>query len=395
MDARISRLSVLAAAVVSAAASYRTPNFVVTAPSEAIARQVGEAAERYRRELAIAWFGREMPRWAQPCPVRVKVGRVGAGGTTTFACSHGEVYHWNMVVQGTLDRILDSVLPHEVNHTVLASHFRRPLSRWADEGAATLVEDPAEHARQRRVLERLLRGGGALPLRTLLSLRDYPRNVAALYSQGYSVTAFLVSRAGPARFLAFLDEGQRRGWETALREQYAIRGVEELERQWIAWVRAGSPQEPFGPRAASQALASAPRPRSDIVYRGQTAGEDLFAAPVRPNDAAPTREPRDPREVARGDRRPLASNSPSPRGTRAGLAAVAARPARTRQARRSPTGAKAMRSPRSPSPTPRPAPPPMPGSAPEAPLEPRRPPNPGNHRRARRPSTEIRDMPRR
>ena len=125
----------------SLGASYRTDNFVVEAPTADMAEQIGRAAEKYRRELAIDWLGKEMPNWAQPCPITAQVAdHLGAGGATSFVFEHGEVFGWRMTIQGSLVRILDSVLPHEVTHTVFATHFRQPLPRWADEGACTTVE---------------------------------------------------------------------------------------------------------------------------------------------------------------------------------------------------------------------------------------------------------------
>ena len=39
------------------AASLTTRNFIIHAPSDEIARQVGETAEQCRKELAIVWLG--------------------------------------------------------------------------------------------------------------------------------------------------------------------------------------------------------------------------------------------------------------------------------------------------------------------------------------------------
>ncbi|MCA9047774.1 MAG: hypothetical protein KDA89_03550, partial [Planctomycetaceae bacterium] len=139
MEAQILRYCLIAVSVFSSTgAAYQSRNFVVTAPTEDVARRVGEAAENYRRDLATFWRGEPLPAWSKPCRINVRPGALGAGGQTTFQFVGGEVLNWNMYVQGTVERILDSVLPHEVNHTIFACHFRRPLPRWADEGAATL-----------------------------------------------------------------------------------------------------------------------------------------------------------------------------------------------------------------------------------------------------------------
>ena len=45
------------------AAGYRTRSFLVSAPTPDLAKAVGDAAERLRRDLAIEWLGRELPDW--------------------------------------------------------------------------------------------------------------------------------------------------------------------------------------------------------------------------------------------------------------------------------------------------------------------------------------------
>ena len=108
------------------------------------AQQVSQAAEKYRHDLAISWLGEAMPNWYQPCVMTVQAApHLGAGGATTFQFQDGEVFGWRMTIQGSRERLLDSVLPHEITHMVFASHFRQPLPRWADEGGATSVERPS------------------------------------------------------------------------------------------------------------------------------------------------------------------------------------------------------------------------------------------------------------
>ena len=111
-------------------------NFVVYAPDRTLAKQAVELAEKYRRELSIDWLGYEISRWQEKCPVRVQVGP-HAGGETSFAfvqdgAGKGLPVGWQMKIYGPPDRLLDAVLPHEVTHTIFATHFGRPLPRWAD-----------------------------------------------------------------------------------------------------------------------------------------------------------------------------------------------------------------------------------------------------------------------
>ena len=229
------------------AATVTSRNFVVHAPNDDIAQQVSRTAEQCRRELAIAWLGEELPNWYRRCPIRVKVGQIGAGGATTFTFEGGEVFGWNMRVQGTLERILDSVIPHEVSHTIFASYFRRPLPRWADEGAATLVEHESERLRQTKILNQVLRTNRRIPLQRLLQITEYPddmQQVLTLYAEGYSLADFLVQSKGEqgrATYLKFLQDAHEHDWNYAFRKHYGFNAVRDVEQVWHKWIIAGSP----------------------------------------------------------------------------------------------------------------------------------------------------------
>jgi hypothetical protein len=298
MDARLARLSVVVAALAWSAAvhaaSHRTPNFVVEAPTDEIAKQVGEAAEFYRCELAKEWLGKPLPRWYRPCPIRVKVGQIGAGGATTFTFEGGEVFGWNMNVQGSLERILDSVIPHEVSHTIFACYFRRPLPRWADEGAATLVEHESERLRQTKLLNQVIRTNRRIPLRDLLAINEYPKDmqqVLTLYAEGYSLADFLVQQKGDngrAAYLAFLQDALEQNWTTALKKHYGYESIDAAEKHWTGWVLAGSPELPN--RDDTRLADTGSRPAAPAVTREVALNDNR----LQPN------APRHGTELARG-----------------------------------------------------------------------------------------------
>lgn len=254
------------------AASYRTANFVVEAPTQEFAERVGQEAERFRKELSEMWAGKNLPNWSAPCPIRCKVGQIGAGGATTFNFQNGEVLGWRMNIQGTEERILDSVLPHEITHTILACIFRRPLPRWADEGMSTLIEHESERRRQTRLLDDVMRGGKKIPLQSLLGMTEYPsdmRDVMKLYAQGYSLTDYLVQQGGRRTFLAFLQDAHRKGnWDHALSAHYGVNSVGQLEQKWDSWVIAGSPSLNL-PEGNQLALNENRIPEGTVV-RGQS-----------------------------------------------------------------------------------------------------------------------------
>ena len=144
MDARIMRAAILTTVACCLGASYRTTNFVVQAPDARFAQQVGDAAEMYRRDLAIEWLGHELPRWSQPCPITVLVGRhLGAGGATSFMFQDGSPFGWRMSIQGSACRVLDSVLLNAILLLIagLVFNWPRRSHRYPVRAADTVNRD--------------------------------------------------------------------------------------------------------------------------------------------------------------------------------------------------------------------------------------------------------------
>ncbi len=225
-------------------AVVRSENFIVSAADANLANEIIQAAEQQRHDLAIHWLGRPIPKWSQACPITVVAGpRLGAGGSTTYSMSHGSVGGWRMNVQGSKERILDSVLPHEITHTILASHFAtlgKPVPRWADEGACTTVEHQSERSKHDHFLVEFLSQGRGLPFATMFTLKDYPSDIMPLYAQGYSVTCFLVAQGGPQRFVKFLEDGMRtEDWVAATERHYGYPRIGKLQTAWNRWVGDG------------------------------------------------------------------------------------------------------------------------------------------------------------
>lgn len=275
MEARRFRLLALAGALlVSMGASYRTANFLVQTSDPHFAEQVGKASEKYRRELAILWTGQAMPDWAQPCPMTVRVGaNLGAGGATTFLFDRGEVYGWRMSIQGSPERLLDSVLPHEITHMIFASHFRCPLPRWADEGGATSVEHASELAKHHRMLTQFLRTGRGIAFSQMFAMTEYPADVMPLYAQGFALAEYLIMQGGRRKYIEYLGEGlQTRDWPAATQHHYGFRDLGVLQNSWLGWVAQGFPNiAPKTPETRPDVqLASAtqrlPRPAANLIY---------------------------------------------------------------------------------------------------------------------------------
>lgn len=286
MEARLLRTALLAVALfIATGASYRTTNFVVQTSDARLAQQFGDAAEKYRKELALAWLGKELPKWSAPCPITVKVGDLGAGGETSFVFDRGEVFGWRMNIQGTAQRVLDSVLPHEITHMIFASHFRQPLPRWADEGGASSVEHIEEKSKHQRMLQTFLRTGRGIAFNQMFAMTEYPQDVMPLYAQGYTVAEYLIQLGGRRKYVDYVGEGLRTSdWSAATKHYYGIENLGALQTTWLAWVAQGYPTvAPAAP--AATALASAekrPRPEPNLIYKigaqEATAGRTVLPA---------------------------------------------------------------------------------------------------------------------
>jgi hypothetical protein len=251
-------LAVCQASTVLAEAGYKTRNFTVTAPTPQLAKEIGDAAEAWRKKLAIEWLGKEMPPWSKPCPINAKLAH-GAGGATSFVFDRvngqPEVFGWDMKIQGTRERLLDSVLPHEVTHTIFASHFRQPLPRWADEGACTTVEHRSEIAKQERNLITYLKTGRGIPFNAMFAMKEYPEDVMPLYAQGHSTAQWLIESRGKQAFLTFLADGMRdENWERAVHQHYGFNSLATMQTAWNDWVKQGRPR--LTPTSPQGVLAS-------------------------------------------------------------------------------------------------------------------------------------------
>ena len=277
MDARVIRHAFVATMVwtvlfsVASAASVRGTNFLVTAQDPQLAQQVLQSAEVYRRELALEWLGRELPPWSQPCPITVRVGG-GAGGQTSFAFHQGVPFNWTMEIFGPRERILDSVLPHEILHTIFASHYGCPLPRWADEGACTTVEHTSEKDKNTHLLYRFLKSDRGIAFNQMFAMKEYPSDILPLYAQGYSLARFLIAQGGKQKFVQYVGEGMQTGnWTQTTSKYYGHPSLSSLQVSWLDWVRDGSNEGMIQNYVPSQFVSNTQQPG---IVRGQSPSND-------------------------------------------------------------------------------------------------------------------------
>ncbi len=307
----LSSLPFLVLAVAPAMAGERvsTDNFVVDAPTKELAVKFGEYAEKYRQEKALDWLGYEIPKWPQRCPLKVKITLGQAGGATTFTFGSdgsrkSSVLSQEMQIFGEVKQLINSVLPHEITHTVLAHHFGQAVPRWADEGGSVLSENDEERFTHDVRCREILNQGRGIPLKHLFQMKEYPKDMIVVYAQGYSVCQFLIDNGGKKKFLQFVGQGMRsdnKNWEEAVK-MYGYTSTDDLQEVWIDALKrppirvaarnntdgraSGSLTASRGSETRSSAVTGLPSLEPPVVARG-TAPDERPIAPAKPAVAAP------------------------------------------------------------------------------------------------------------
>lgn len=224
-----------------------TPSFRVFCRADfKDSKRLPAAYEAVRRQLQETWFGKVGEDWSPQCDIVLHptiagyVHALGQGSRQSSGCSTIEIEK-GRVVKRRIDLRADAAdwmntaLPHELTHVVVAERFAtKQIPRWADEGLSILSEPESRQTNRRSAMQRALAKTACYSATELVSLSDYPASDRrdAFYGQSASLVAFLVERDSPARFLEFLELGQKQGVERALAEVYGIRTLAELDMQW-------------------------------------------------------------------------------------------------------------------------------------------------------------------
>jgi hypothetical protein len=214
-----------------------TLNFSVQNLDSGVARQIGEAAEKYRKQIAREWLGEEMPVRTDRCPIQVTIHAGRVGGASRFNYNGGKVITQSMRVEGSLETVLSGVLPHEMTHVVLAHAIGRPVPRWADEGAACLSEDETSRKQREQRQKECLDGSRLVPLARLFVMTDYPADIPAFYAQSCSIAKFLIEKKDRPTFLAFVREGSESGWDASAKKHYDYEDLSTMEAAWLAQLK--------------------------------------------------------------------------------------------------------------------------------------------------------------
>jgi hypothetical protein len=220
--------------------------------AQAQAEEVLRTAERARSHVYRKWFSEAGVAWTPRCELNLYPNGQAYNEATGlpprspgYAQTRFEgerVIGRQIDLRGDWPELLETVLPHEVTHVVLADKFgAQPLPSWANEGIAVLSEPAANVTCHLRNLPRQRAAGLLSSMPRLLESRDYPDRHAlgAFYAQSVSVVQFLAQEKGPKAFTAFLRCALRSGMAPALRRHYGMT-FEELETRWAQYAFAPS-----------------------------------------------------------------------------------------------------------------------------------------------------------
>lgn len=226
--------------------SARSPHFrLIHTMSPADAEKLLKLLEKHRAIATDRWAGGKLADWTSPCDVYVHPTGVDyqrATGKDPRGWGHATIEIIDRrVVRRRLDFPGDEAdfptagIPREVTHLVLVDLFPDPmLPRWADEALAILSMPRNYVDRYLQVLPRLFRDRQLMPWEQLLTSPDFPsaEHLTAFYVQSVSLCDLLIADKGTRQFVAFLQQSQRVGLETALRQSYGFRNLAVLHEHW-------------------------------------------------------------------------------------------------------------------------------------------------------------------
>lgn len=215
---------------------------------------VAQVVERTRQDMYRKWFGHDGPAWPLRCDLflhttvsdytRITGEKADSPGHSRIELDPGSmrVAFRRMDMHCDQNGMLETVLPHETTHTVLAGMFGpADVPRWLDEGVAVLSETSSTIEQYRRNLIRFHREGSLYTVRDLMQMHDFPssQRIKQFYAQSVFLVEFLTTQRGPLTFSEFARDGLREGYELALRRHYGW-SFADLEARWNQYVVAES-----------------------------------------------------------------------------------------------------------------------------------------------------------
>jgi len=210
-------------------------NYIVYADSQELATKILSQSQRFRKELAITWLGREIPDGACRAIITQGVSPSRREGRTSLIGDSQRSHHLIWLTLGEDGRFED-LLASEIARTVLAWHDHDGLPPWIYEVAASRHDDAQRTSERRATLRWFSRTGNWPGLHRTFDQEVFFSLERAGYNMAASVGSYLLSRGGHRTLLAFAAAGCANGWDSALQRHYDIKSTAELQTRWQRWV---------------------------------------------------------------------------------------------------------------------------------------------------------------
>jgi hypothetical protein len=229
-----------------------TPSFRIFHFDATSAASVGQAAEAIRTRQLREWLGAPPKEaWSPRCDIYLfpttrllvqmsgRDAKAGSASAQHSQLTRGRMLTRRLNLAGDDQQLLRATLPHEISHVIVTELLegkRVPL--WAHEGLAVLAElSDVSRSRYAEVVEDYLARKQTFSVSALLDMSRYPDQefTALYYAQSVSLTQFFLARGGRVLFLRFLRAAAAGSPEAAIRQHYAIDGLLELQRLWLAY----------------------------------------------------------------------------------------------------------------------------------------------------------------
>ena len=231
--------------------SCETAGFIIYhKESPEFAAQAAQIAETVRANMQQKWFGGACREWTPRCAIYLHptaddyaraTGQYNSPGHSSIRIENGHFVVRQIDLHCDDANMMTAILPHEATHIVLASELGEQqvekLPRWADEGVAVLTEPREKVERHLQNLAKARQDNQLFSVRELMEMPNYPqsaRQISTFYAQSVSLVEFLSSLHGSQRFMIFLQDSMRYGYEKSLQRHFEISSYSELEERWAA-----------------------------------------------------------------------------------------------------------------------------------------------------------------
>jgi hypothetical protein len=116
----------------------------------------------------------------------------------------------------------------------------------------------------------------------MFKMKDYPRDILPLYSQGYSLARFFIQQGGKRKFVEYVGEGMRmNNWTATTKKYYGFNSLSDLQLTWLEWVREGSRSFPDGQLPETLLVLAQPS-RNEAATARANVGQTQMASLAEP-----------------------------------------------------------------------------------------------------------------